>query len=307
MNTRPYHIAGFVLTAIFWGGSFLAIRFSIEAFPPFAAASLRVVIATALMWMYMLGRRERINRDPSLIWQLMAIGFFTLGFPWALLFWGEQFVSPAMSSILNSTTPLFTAVVAAVALRSEKINRSKGIGVLVGFFGVLCIFAPTILRGGNNDLAGMAAITGMAICYAIGIVWLKSIAHRVSASVAFFLQGVGAVLFLIPLSLTVEWEAIAVTQWSSSSGWMAAVYLGVFSTAIAQLIFFVLVREWGSVRASAVTYLIPVVAVILDWIVFGTFLRTNAIVGAAIVLIGVHLVHRSPAYKPDRISEVEPA
>jgi drug/metabolite transporter (DMT)-like permease len=292
---------------MFWGGSFLAIRFSIGTFPPFVAASLRVAIATVLVLLYMLARGERVGRNLSVIWQLVAIGFFTLGFPWALLFWGEQFVSPAMSSILNSTVPLFTVVITALAFKNEAINRSKGLGVMVGFFGVLCIFAPTILRGGNNDLAGMTAILGMAICYAIGIVWLKSVSHLVSTSVAFFLQGAGALLFLVPLSLAAERDVLAAVQWSSASGWAAVTYLGVFSTAIAQLIFFVLVREWGSVRASAITYVTPVVAVILDWIVFGTFLKINAIIGAAIVLVGVHLVHRSPAYKPDRISEVEPA
>lgn len=291
MHTRVHHTVGFILCGLLWGGSFLAIRFSIDAFPPFAAASLRVAIATTLLWTFMRWRRDKLPRDAKLVWQLLGIGFFTLGLPWALLFWGEQFVSPALCSILNSTTPIFTVVVAALIVRNEHVSWNKWLGVVAGFIGVLMIFWPQLLNGEGSSLYGMLAVTGMAMCYSIGIVWLKSLTHRISAPVAFFLQGIGALMFLVPFSLLAEWSSIWSANWGATDSWLAIVYLGVFSTAIAQLIFYVVLRAWGSVKTSAVTYIIPIVAVILDWIVFGTFLSANAIIGAAIILAGVRLIH----------------
>jgi drug/metabolite transporter (DMT)-like permease len=228
------------------------------------------------------------------VWQLLAIGFFTLGLPWALLFWGEQFVSPALCSILNSTTPIFTVIVVAVLVKSEHAPWNKWLGVAIGFLGVLIIFWPEVADGETSSLHGMIAVTGMAMCYSIGIVWLKSIAHKVSASVALAIEGVGGLLFLVPFSLLFEWNAIVKASWLETNGWVAILYLGIFSTAVAQLIFFALLRAWGPVRTSAVTYLIPIVAVILDWIAFGTFLSVNAIIGATIILGGVRLIHAPP-------------
>ena len=97
--------------------------------------------------------------------------------------------------------------------------------------------------------------------------------------------------FLIPLTLLAEGGDLATAAWASPGGWIAALYLGIFSTALAQLFFFVLVREWGSVKAAAVTYFIPLVAVVLDWIVFGTLVSLNALIGGAVVLAGVRLIH----------------
>ncbi len=290
MKTRAHYIAGFVLIALMWGGSFLAIRFSIDAFPPFAAASMRVGIATAIMWLLMTWRREN-ETTRAVVCHLLGIGCFTLGIPWALLFWGEQFVSPALSSIINSTTPIFTVVITALFTTHEEIRWNKWAGVVVGFVGVVVIFLPALMRGEEGRLLGMAAIVGMAICYAVGIVWLKHVAHRVAPAPAFFYQGIGALVLLVPLSLFAEWGSFASSRWTSIEGWIAISYLGVFSTALAQLIFFVLVREWGSVKASAVTYFIPLVAVMLDWIVFGTWVSVYALIGGAVVLVGVRLIH----------------
>jgi drug/metabolite transporter (DMT)-like permease len=308
MKIKWTHIFGFALLAILWGGSFLAIRFSIDNFPPFAAASLRVATATALMFFYMRLQKAALPKDASLVWQLLGVGFFTLGLPWALLFWGERFVSPAMGSILNSTTPLFVVIVAALFTSQESVRWNKWLGVAVGFAGVIVIFGPKIVLGQGQSFFGMLAIVGMAVCYAIGIVWLKSLAHKTSASVAFFLQGVGALLFLLPLSFLSEWSAMHQSNWSSINGWVAVMYLGVFSTAIAQLIFFVLLRELGSVKASAVTYFIPIVAVILDWLVFGKFLSISSLVGAVVVLVGVRLIHmRTPDVSTFAPEEAIPA
>jgi len=280
----------FALIAIFWGGSFLAVRESVEVFPPFFAAAMRVGIATFIMMVLMVYRNgDRVPRDIRL--SMLANGLFTLGFPWALLFWGEQYIAPAMAGIINATTPLFTVVIATLVVRREKSAWNKWLGVVLGFFGVLIIFAPKISAGAGSDIKGMLAIVGMAISYGVGIVWLKSLAHRVAPFNAFFYQGLGALVFLIPLSLITEWSGLVNAHWGAQSGWISILYLGIFSTALAQLMFFVIIRDLGAVAASAVTYVPPIIAIILDRLVYGHFVSLNAIIGAAVILVGVRLVH----------------
>jgi len=311
MRAHFPHILFFVLTALFWGGSFLAIRQSVEAFPPFMAAAMRVGVATFIMFVLMAYRRgDRVPQNIRL--SMLANGLFTLGFPWALLFWGEQYVAPAMAGIINASTPLFTVLIATLVVRHEKARWNKWLGVILGFFGVLIIFAPKVAGGTDNDLRGMFAILGMAASYGVGIVWLKSLAHRVAPANAFFYQGTGALLFLIPLSIFTEWGALMNTGWNSATGWVGIFYLGVFSTALAQLMFFVIIRDLGSVTASAVTYVPPVIAVILDRLFYGTFISANAMIGAAVVLAGVRLVHMRvgkkkplPAYGEEGAAAIE--
>lgn len=290
MKTKAHCFAGFILIATFWGGSFLAIRFSVGAFPPFAAAGMRVAIATAIMSVLMRWRHERAV-STSVKWHLLGIGCFTLGLPWALLFWGEQFVSPALSSIINSTTPIFTTIITAFFTEHEELRWNKWMGVVVGFVGVVIVFLPTVTGGGEGHLLGMLAVAGMSVCYATGIVWLRHVAHRVSPASAFYYQGLGALMLLVPLVVLAERDALFMAQWRSTEAWVALAYLSILSTALAQLIFFVLVREWGSVRAATVTYIVPIVAVALDWVVFGTLVSASAIIGGTIILGGVHLIH----------------
>lgn len=312
MHVRFSHILFFSLTALFWGGSFLAIRESVEAFPPFVAAAMRVSIATFIMLVLMLYRNG--PRVPYRIrLSMFANGLFTLGFPWALLFWGEQYVAPAMAGIINATTPLFTVVIATLVIKHERAAWNKWLGVILGFLGVLVIFSPKIATGANSDLKGMLAILCMAVSYGVGIVWLKTLAHRVAPFNAFFYQGLGALTFLVPLSLLTEWNALVNAPWGTQTGWIAILYLGIFSTALAQLMFFVIIRDLGAVVASAITYIPPVVAVILDRIVYGHFVDVYAIVGAAVILVGVRLVHlrvgtrkkQIPAYSEEGVAAVE--
>ncbi len=305
MKITFHHVIGFALLALFWGGSFLGIRYSIEAFPPVAAAALRVAIATVIMLACRRVRREKPPLRASHTWQLIGIGFFTLGIPWAMLFWGQKFVMPAMSAILNSTTPLFTVLATALIFRHEEVRWNKWFGAAIGFAGVVMIFGPAIAVGAASEVHGMAAILVMALLYAFGVIWLKSLTPYVGPATAFSLQGVGALAFLVPFSLMVEWQGLKSAEWSSTSAWTAMLYLGIFSTAIAQLIFFGIIRDLGSVRATTISYLVPIVSVVIDFLVFGKLPPQSAFLGAAIILIGIHLTHIHVAPLIPR--ETEPA
>lgn len=291
MKTRAHYIVGIFLLAIFWGGSFLGIRYTVQAFPPISAAAIRVIMGAMFTLAFMYWRRVGLPRKTSHSLQLITIGFFCLGLPWALLFWGEQFVSPGMCAILNSSTPLFTVVLAAAFLKSERVGLAKWLGVIVGLAGIIIIFGPTATWGDGDQIKGLIALTGMAFGYALGISWIKVLLKEVAGTTAFFMQCIGALIFLIPAVIFLEGDALSSANWMSGQAWIAMLFLGLFSTTLAQIIFITLIRKLGPVVASAVTYLVPIVAIALDWAVFQILPSTSAVVGGLVIIAGVTLVN----------------
>ncbi|MFH1653494.1 MAG: DMT family transporter [Pseudomonadota bacterium] len=291
MNLK--HIIFFAILSIFWGGSFAAIKIGIAEMPPFLCVTIRLAISVLLVGVMLSFRKIKWPKKKNVYIQLLLLGFFTLGLPWALLFWGEQYVNAGLASIINATTPIFTIIIAPFLYPSDKIGWKSWLGVMVGFVGVGIIFAPQVSTGENNNILGMLSIVGMALFYGIGIAWLKPLSHKISAFVIMFVEGIGALICVIPLAIIFEWNSIMTMSFSPKS-LMAIVYLGVFSTFISQIIFYRLIRETGSVTASSVTYTIPIVGVLLDFFIFDNWVGSHAILGAAVILYGVHLIRSKP-------------
>lgn len=287
--SNPLHIFFFTLIVLFWGGSFLAIGVAVQHLPPFYSAFLRILICLVSMTVYLLFKEKRIER-PKVWLQSMGSGLFLMGFPWLFLFWGEKFVAPALAAIINGTVPIFTTLLMPLITPSDKWTWKKWIGILSGFGGILWIFTPEISGTFTPQLQGLLAIVMMAICYAIGVLWTRRIANRVRNSVNLFYQSLGGLLPTLAATLLFEIPHHPLI-WNPHA-YLAILYLGLFSTTIAWLFFFQLIKEVGSLQASATTYCIPLVAILLDIIYFGKWIEWNQGLGVVIILIGVFLIHR---------------
>ncbi len=279
----------FLLLTLFWGCSFIAIRFSVEAFPPFAAAGLRILISTLFLSGLMMVRKTPFGPARAVLWRLVGIGVLNFAFPWACLFWGEKTVSPALASILNSTMPIWVLLCAWVLLPDEPPTWLKGTGVLIGFLGIFLVFAPGL--GTGESRSGMWAILLMAISYALGAVFTRRIALAIDIRWSLIIQGTASSLLLFALSAPTEGLG-----WIRSAGEFpkaigGILYLGIFSTALAWLMYIRLIRGWGALRASTVTYAMPFVAIAADWIYFHKLPSLVHLAGAASILGGLMLIH----------------
>ena len=294
--SNPTRIFYFVLTAFFWGCSYLAIGIAIRHTPPFFAAFLRSVVAMTLVAVYLLWRYKKIGL-PKLWKQSMTSGLFVMGIAWIFLFWGEKFVTPAMAAILNSTVPIFATILLPFLVPDEKLSRNKVTGVLIGFGGVVLIFWPELSWTVSPELKGLLAVTMMALCYSIGVLWTRRIANRVSNATNLFYQCLGSAIILFLFSAIFELPHQPV-PWSWPA--MTAIfYLGTCSTAIAWLMFFRLMKDIGSVQATSVTYLIPIVAIVVDHFFWDKGLAWNQLCGALVILSAVFLIN----YKPGRFAK----
>ena len=299
MSRKTVDIVLFALLAAFWGGSFVAIKFAVLVFPPAFCAMLRVGVALVVLVSLFLSQGRNLGVPGPTRRKMWLAGLFAQGVPFALLFWGEKRVSPGLAGIINGTVPLWTFTLGLLAGGGETFTARKTAGLLLGFGGIAIICSPLLtFAGTRGELAGTAAVFLMAICYGIGTLLTRSLLSG-SAKVDFranvFHQNCASLVFLFALSLFTEPWPSARAVAGSPAAVVSIVYLGVFSTAIAFLIYFHLIREWGAVRASAVTYVAPIIAVFWDFVFFRNVPSRFEIAGVLAVLSGVVLLHAPAA------------
>jgi drug/metabolite transporter (DMT)-like permease len=297
MSRKTVDLLLFATLAAFWGGSFVAIKFAVDVFPPTFSAMLRVAVALAVLAAVFLGGRRKLGVPGPLLRRMWLAGLFAQGIPFAFLFWGERRISPGLAGIVNGTVPLWTFLF-GLALGAESFTRRKTAGLVFGFVGIAVICAPVLNFSGTRDeLLGTAAVFVMALSYGVGTRLTRSILsgkHPADFRANSFHQNCASFVFLAVVSLIAEpWPSVAAVA-ASPAAVVSILYLGVCSTAAAFLIYFHLIREWGAVRASAVTYVVPVVALFWDYVFFRNVPPPSEILGVMAVLAGVWLLHAPP-------------
>ena len=283
----------FALLSLFWGGSFIAIKVVVHEIPPFGGAALRVMVGLAGLFALLKAMKKPTAVPWDSRWRLWMTGLFSQGFPFALLFWGEKSISAGLAGLINGTVPLWTFTLGALLGRepASKSPRAWG-GIALGFAGTALIFWPTLVAPGPGELGGAAACLGMALCYAIGSLIARTVLvgeKAVDVYAGVLHQQVAATVFLGVLASATGGIPQGLEPSPAAIG--SILYLGLASTAVAFLIFFKLIRDWGSLRASAVTYVMPIVTIVLDQLIFGRWPRPSEAAGAAVVLGGVLLLH----------------
>lgn len=282
----------FFLLTLFWGCSFLAIRLALDHIPPFAAAAVRILLAGAILGVAAIIARKRFPSSKALVLKLMGIGVVNFGVSWACLFWGEQYVLPAVASIVNSAVPLIVFVLSLRFLKHEKPGQLELVSVGVGFLGILLVFVPSIQVFSLNQSVffGMVAVFVMSLAYGIGTVMIRRLGATVDGYWSFVLQAFPAGVFLSALSLSFEpldWVGPAL---SHPKAWLGILYLAVFSSALAWLMYFKLLHTWGALRTSSVTYAMPVVSIVVDWLFLKRLPTFYQLIGAALILQAIYMM-----------------
>ena len=308
----------FLTLAAIWGSSFLWIAIALdEGVAPLTIVAMRTLFAGVLLAVVLLARRGRLPLHWNLWKRMIFLGATNIVIPFALIAWGQQYIPSGMASILNAMVPLFTIMLAAVALADEHITAAKIGGLGIGFVGVVVLALPSIEAAGADEnaalaVAGMLAVAAAWVFYAIASVYTR---RRVtgmpiieqpdgtrraplpveislgSTVTAFAMITVLALLFERP-----EGGLLAIPE--SALGWVGLVWLGALGTGLAYLLFFRVLERWGATRATLVTYVIPIVAIVLGFIVLGERLRPLELVGAALIIAGVVLVNANVGQRP---------
>ncbi len=281
---KEYALLG--LLSFFWGASYPLIKIAVASIPPLSVVSIRVTIATILLLGICLARKELPPKNSKTSIKLLIQSCLNCIFPWTLLAWGQQYVDSSVAAILNSTTPVFVFLLTYFWIKHEATSAKKGWGAAIGLSGVILIIGVESLYGLGENIIAQLAIILATVCYAGAAIYGKSFTGISPLATAFGTLLV-ATLVMLPITFIIEQPWTLEPELSSV---LAAITLGLFSTGIALVIYFRLLKTLGSSGTTSVSYLRTIVAVLIGILILGETLSLSVFIGIGLVFIGVILL-----------------
>ncbi|MDQ3934699.1 MAG: DMT family transporter [Actinomycetota bacterium] len=244
----------------------------------------RVVLGAATLHLLVLAFGHRLPRGRAVWGQLAILAVFWNSVPFVCFAWGEQRASSVLAGIWNGTTPLWTLLLLAVALREERPTRDQVLGLGLGFVGVVTVLAPWEGLGGSS-VAGQAAFFLAAVCYAIGLIFTRRfLTGRADSGLA--LSAGQLTCAAVQLALVAS-LAGAPDPGLSGEAIGSMIALGVLGTGLVYAMFFAVVREAGAATASSVGYLIVLFSAALGIVVLGESVGWHEPAGAALIVVAL--------------------
>ncbi|KNG95512.1 DMT family transporter [Pseudaestuariivita atlantica] len=271
-----------------WGGAFLAMEMGLEGVPPFWLAASRILLGSLLMGAIIWARGKPLFTEPGARpWgRLFVIGLLSSALPFALLCWGQQYVTSGFAGVSMAAVALFVLPMAHLMIPGEGMTWRTSLGFVIGFAGVVFLIGAQAFdtTGAALEPAGRLACLAAAGCYALSSVMMRKLPPCDPVTLAGVLLAIGAVL-AVPLAWAVEGPP-SLPQ-GASLWWV--IYLGLVPTAFANVLRVVLVRTAGPVFMSLVNYLVPVWSVLLGWIVLSEPLPSSLLLALILILAGMAL------------------
>lgn len=298
MTRRERIIAYCALGAVFffWGTTYLAIRIGLETLPPTLLAGMRFITAGTVLFLLLRGWRvERLPKGREWLQQAI-IGLLLLGVGNGLVVWAEIWIPSGMAALMIATSPFWVAGFERLRSDGERIGLRALIGMLVGFAGLVLLVAPDLF-GATLSLGymlGMVAIQIACASWSGGSVYAKHHQTKVAPLMGAAVQMLcaGAALTLLGTTLG-EWRVLHFSQRSL----MALGYLTLFGSIVAYGSYTYAVQKLPLSVVSTYSYVNPVIAVLLGWIVLAEPLGWRVMTAMIIILGGVALV-KTAAKRP---------
>lgn len=274
-----------IVLSCLWGGSFLFAKIAVDALPTFTLVALRVGLAAAALFVWL---RVQGLAIPRRIWfACLVMGFLNNIIPFGLNFWGQKELGVSAAAIVNSTTPLWTILLAHFATDDEKLTGLRLAGVLVGIAGVGLLIGPEALGGLGTASLSQLAFLAATFSYAIALMWARRF-RGLPPVVPAAGQLIGSSVLAIPMALVID------KPWNlplpSIEVIASVIALALASTALAYRIYFALMARNGAGNAALVTMLIPPSAMLMGWGVLGETPTLLSLGGFAVILLGLALV-----------------
>jgi drug/metabolite transporter (DMT)-like permease len=278
--SRQYAFLLLVLGAI-WGSSYLFIKIGVRDLSPAVLIEIRLACAGPILLAFAVSRSgvaavRRAWREG------IVLGVLNAAVPFTLIAWGETYVDSGVAAVANASVPIFVAILAFWFVPSERSTGLRAVGVVVGIAGV-AVLAGVHPEGGWNGALGTGAIVLASISYAAANLYAGR-RMAVGGPVLAAASMVVGFVVLAPLALA--------SLPSHAPGWKSVgsgVVLGLFGTALAQILAYRLIRLYGSSRAALVAYMLPAFALAYGAVFLDEALTIQKLAGLLLILGGVGL------------------
>ncbi|MBU1299076.1 MAG: DMT family transporter [Bacteroidetes bacterium] len=266
----------------------MVIKVGLESIPPFYGAAFRFFVAVSILFIINIVRGSKIPSDKDSRKVYYMAGLLSFSIPFALVYWGQQYIPSSLSSILFALYPLIVGIFSHFMLRSEPLNIFKISGIILGFSGVVMIFARDIHWDTENTTLGMAAIIISSILQALSLVLIKKYGKDMDP---FHLNFGGMLIGLLLLLLfAVTFENVSDIK-LDSIGIGSVLYLGILGSVVTFSIYFWMLKRIEAVYLSLLAFVTPILAIILGAIILNEKLDVQIFYGGAFVLTGILLAN----------------
>lgn len=271
----------FVLSFL-WGGAFYLIEKSLVYFTFEQIVFFRVFIAALTMFLFLNIKKIKFDFSIKLWLSFLVMGIFSNVVPFLSFTYAQEGITASAASIFNATAPIFTALIAHLLTKDEKLSKLKFLGILIGFIGIVILVFPQ--EGFNINTYVIFALIA-PLSYAFAGVFGKVLKGVNPIFSAFGMLSCSSIIMYI-----VFFETINKSNISSFFQAGDLLLLGIFSTGVAYIIFFRLLSEIGAVKVLLVTFLIPITASLLGVFLLNEVITINMYLGAGFVFGALFLI-----------------
>jgi drug/metabolite transporter (DMT)-like permease len=307
-------LVAIMMLSLLWGSSFIAIKIIVDEVQPLASFGMRFFIAGLLLVAahYILNHTihhrsyekgyQNIQIKDRQYWKswLLAALFFIVGGQ-GILALGAQYLSSGASALINSTIPIWVAILMLLFL-GIKPNRLSVAGITAGFIGLIILVLPT-LETEESDWIGVALLIISSIPWAVGSL-ISSPVHHAGKERAILLP-TGMFMALGGLILLAIWVVLGTNEISTLNTLFSAennilvsfLFLTLICTAVGYAIFYWLLESTTPSLANTFAYIVPVIAVFLGWVILGESINFQTIIATVVISAGVAMMIISPSSK----------
>lgn len=279
-------LPAYLALGLVWGCSFIFIELGLVFLSPFGVTFVRCALGAITLLIFAKARKVELPKGKAIWKKLWVVAMLLNVVPGVLFAFAQQYITSALAGIINATTPLMTLIFMLLIFREEKIKREQVYGLLIGALGVMTVMGVWKELGGNQ-LIGIIALLVAVACY--GASYPYSTRNVIPLGLKPEALATGQLLMaavtLLPLFI---FDGFSSNNYESRSI-IAMLCLGIFGSGFAYIWNFSVTAAAGSAIGSTVTYITPVVAVIVGWLYLNEEIVWHEPVGALVVIIGALL------------------
>ena len=281
----------FIILCLIWSSTWVVLKIGLYSLPPFLSAGLRFSLAFTILFVYATVMKIKLPRGmkPHLFSILFGFLNFTGGY--AFVYWGQQYIASGLGSILFSVMPFYVLIFSIRLLPEDKVTAKKFVGVIFGFIGVLIIFRDLlhIEKLDVNVLWGMIALVTAPVFTALGTILGKKARQSYNPIALITFPMIYASITFYILSFIFEQDLKAVFDFNAI---FSLIYLAVFGTVIAFVLYFWMLKNNSAVIMSMITFVTPPLALVWGWILLNEPVTPYLIIGMICILAGIFIVRK---------------
>lgn len=288
----------YTITLILFGSTWVIVKIGLETVPPFTFAVIRFVIAFLLLGLVFRIWRYRLPDIPQIRRKIFVAGFLMYGLNFLFIYVGQKEIESSLAAVLFATMPFFTGIIAHFLLPQERLTKQVVTGMLVGFIGTVTLFSNNLSLSG--PVLGMLSLLLSSFFCSWATVLIKRDLQEIPAAQLSILQIPAGLVVLIPpmlFELPIQFDI-------SLSSVGSLLYLAILGTGAAFIGWYYILKRVSAVALSLMTFLEPLVAIGLGYLLLNEKLESHFLLGGALILAGVLIATFEKKFrtKPDQKS-----